>query len=52
MGKPSNESKLTRYLVRLLKRFTRVAIHGFILFSIIMGIVWAAPRMLAWALGS
>lgn len=50
MGEPSDEAKFTRYLRRLLRRLIKVAIYGFILFSIIMGIVWTVPRMINWAL--
>ena len=49
--KPSKESLLTRYWVRLIKRVTKVVISLFVLFLIVMGVIWAIPRVLSWALG-
>ncbi len=49
--KPTKEALCNRYLVRLIKRVTKVVILLFVLFLIVMGIVWAIPRVLGWAWG-
>ncbi len=49
--KPSKESLLTRYWVRLIKRVIKVVLVLFLLFLIVMGVIWAIPRVLSWALG-
>ncbi len=45
----SNEAKTNEYLRRMLWRLIKLAASGFILFSIIMGLIWAIPRMIGWA---
>ncbi len=49
--KPSKESYFNRYLVRAIKRVTKVIFWLFILFLVTMAIVWAAPQVWNWALG-
>lgn len=50
-NKPTKESLLTRYWVRLIKRVAKVVFWLFLLFLIVMGVTWAIPRVLSWALG-
>jgi len=48
--KSSKESRAMRYYVRAVKRFTTLAFWVFIAFCIVMGIVWAVPKVWNWAL--
>ena len=49
--KPTKEALLTRYWARLIKRAIKVVLLLFVLFLIVMGVIWAIPRVLSWALG-
>ncbi len=49
--KPSKESLWMGYFRRLIKRVIKVVLSLFILFLIVMGIIWAIPRVMNWALG-
>ena len=49
--KLSKEALLTRYWARLIKRVTKIVLLLFVLFLIVMGVIWAIPRVLSWALG-
>ena len=49
--KESRESNKTKYYKRALKRFIWVVVYLFILYSVVMGIIWAAPKIWHWALG-
>ncbi len=46
---PSNEAKFNGYLRRMLWRIIKLSIPAFILFSIIMVLIWAIPKMINWA---
>lgn len=52
MGKESDESKKTKYFVRAIKRITKVLISLFILFLVISGIVYLAPKIWQFAIGA
>ncbi len=43
--KESNESRTTRYYIRMIKRITKLLIWIFVLFLIVMGIIWVVPRI-------
>ena len=47
----TKEAHFNRYLVRVIKRLTKVASWFFILFLLVMAIVWAIPKVWNWALG-
>ena len=50
-SKPSKEALRNRYLVRFIKRIIRLVSSLFVLFLVVMGIIWAIPRVLSWVLG-
>lgn len=47
----SQEAKATRYYARAIRRFISVTFWLFVLFLLVMGIIWAVPRVWYWALG-
>ena len=49
--RPSREAETTRYYARAVKRIISVAFWLFILFLLVMGIIWAVPKIWSWALG-
>ena len=48
--KLTKEAYINRYIVRAIKRITKVIFWLFILFLLIMAIIWVVPKVWNWAL--
>lgn len=49
--KESAESRTTKYWARMIKRLTKLLFWLFILYLLVMGLIWAVPKIWQWALG-
>lgn len=50
-NKPTKEAYFNRYIVRMIKRITKIVFWSFILFLLVMAIIWLVPKIWSWAIG-